>query len=560
MSLLAPDGPPPQLALFSDGGAAGVVNRHAEGAPPPGYLDWMTSALPYHLRRPPRVLVLGTGGGTGVLQALGAGAAGIDAVERDAKIVRLLEGPLAQYAGELARHPAVALHVAEPRAFVTQAERRWDVIQISLVDSFGVASTGLGALGESPLFTVEGVAALLQRLTPGGVLVVTRWLKLPPRDSLKLLATVAEALRQAGIDSPERRLAMVRGWKTTTLAVKNGILGDADIQAVRGFARKRGFDLVYLPGMAPEEANRFNRLPTPLFFESARALLGGEEKARDFRARYRYAIAPATDDRPYFFDFFRWGLLPDLVAARGGGGLGLIEWGYPVAVATLAQALVFAVPLILFPLWIIAWMHPKTEGTVARRNRVGTLIYFLAIGFAFMSLEVAFLHRLTVFLGQPVLATAIVLAGFLGFAGLGARLSVRFASVGPAVAAIGGVAFLWLLVLEPLFGELAGLPTVARALVALVVIAPLALFMGIPFPVGLSRLAGDAATASLLPWAWAINGCASVAGALAASILAVTFGHSAVVGGAVMLYGLAVAGFPLLFGSRHPTGEWDREP
>ena len=529
--------PPVQLALFTDGEGPTAITTFQGDLAPYAYLGFMTSALPYHLLEAPKVLILGAGGGSDVLQALYQGAETIDAVELDPRVVRLVAETHADFAGDLYAHPAVRAHIAEARAFVAGSPDDWDLIQIPLFDSFAAAAGGHG-LSESYVYTIEALREYLGHLRPGGYIAITRWLKLPPRDSLKLFATALEALEQEGVAEPGLQLVLLRGWGTTTLLVRNGKIGAGEAAAVRAFARDRGFDIAYLPGLAVEEVNRANVLQEPWFFEGARALAGPGRD--DFLDRYKFDIRPTTDDRPYFFDFFRWRSLPEFLELRTQSGAALIEWGYPILFATLVQAALLSVILILLPLQL----RRSGEGRSPERWRV--MGYFLCLGLAFLFVEIAFIQRFVLFLGHPIYAVAVVLAGLLAFAGLGSGLAPRFAAVvaasswsrltpiGAAVIAISAIALLYVLVLPPVFARLMALPEAVRIALSLALIAPLGFFMGMPFPLGLTRVSMHAP--ALVPWAWGVNGCFSVIGVILATILAIHFGFTAVVLLAAILY------------------------
>jgi len=406
-------------------------------------------------------------------------------------------------------------------------------------------------------------------LRPGGYLAITRWLKLPPRDSLRLFATAVSALERRGIGEPDRHLALVRSWNTTTLLVKNGLLTGEDAAAIRRFADERAFDLGFLRGMSREEANRFNVLDQHYFFDSAIALLGPQRK--EFFRHYKFDVAPTTDDRPYFFDFFKWQALPELLERRTLGGAALLDWGYAVLVATLVQASALALVLILTPLLWLGRHRPQAAAAALARWRIA--LYFLAIGFAFLFVEIASIQRFVLFLGHPVYAIPVVLCAFLFFAGLGsgfaprltARLDalqglpapgalIRFIggdgrcrwvvrvphpALALAVAGIVAAAILHLVAAPPLFRWLMPLPDTLKIAASLVLIAPLAFFMGLPFPLALVRVA--AARPGLVPWAWGINGCASVLSAILAIVLAMSLGFSAVLLIAIGLYLFAAA-------------------
>ncbi len=531
---------PQQLGLFSDGDALGAITRFTGRREELAWLDGLTAALPYHLLRQPRVLVLGAGGGAEVLQALYFAARQVDAVELNPQVVALLREDFKEFSGGLYDRPEVRIQVAEARGFVVGGAARYDLIQVALLDAFGTTAAGLYALSESYLYTVEAFVQYLTHLQPGGLLAVTRWLQTPPRDSLKLFATAVAALERLGVRDPGQRLALIRGWKTATLLVKNGPFTPQDSEALRAFCRERWFDPAWYPGIHPDEVNRFNVLERPSLYEGAAALLGPERET--FLERYKFDVRPATDDQPYFFHFFKWRTLPELLSLRARSGLGQLEWGYLIVVATLLQALLAAVVLILLPLWL----GGRRMAAVARTQRWRVLTYFAAIGVGFMFLEIAFIQKFILFLSHPLYAVAVVLCAFLIFAGLGSHISQRWDSrrsaVVQAVSGIAGVTGVYLWLLPPFFQAALAWPDPVKILCAVVLIAPLALCMGMPFPLGLMRV--SAATPGLLPWAWAINGCASVVSAVLATLLAVHIGFSGVVVAALLVYGLAAVAAP----------------
>jgi spermidine synthase len=533
--------PPPQLGVFTDGDALSVITKFDGRTESLRYLDFTPAALPYHLSERPAVLILGAGGGSDVLLALHHGAPRVDAVELNAQFVRLVRETHADFAGRLYSRPEVGVHVAEARSFVAGGGERYDIIQLPLLDSFATAASGTLSLSESYVYTVEAFTDYLEHLRPDGYLAITRWLKLPPRDSLKLFATAVAALERRGVGEPGRQLALIRSWNTTTLLVKNGELSTANIDVIRGFAAERSFDLDYYPGIGRDEANRFNALEEPWLFAGATALLGRERGT--FIDGYKFDLTPATDDRPYFFDFFRWRALPELIERRALGGAALLDWGYLILWATLVQALALGFVLVLAPLAFR--VHGRGSGV--HRGRFA--LYFLAIGLAFLFAEIALIQRFVLFLGHPLYAVAVVLCGFLVFAGLGsgsaARLEAALATLGRAplsavslaVLGIVSMAVLQLLLLPAIFRWLMPLADAPKIVISLLLIAPLAFCMGLPFPLALSRLARQAP--ELVPWVWGINGCASVVSAVLATLLAMSLGFNAVVVIALGLYAAA---------------------
>jgi spermidine synthase len=551
LSLDASTTPPPQLGVFTDGDSMTAIARFDGRREPLAYLDYTTDALPYHLVAQPTVLVLGAGGGSSVLQAIYHRAGRIDAVDLDPNMVRLVEEDHAKFAGGIYSRPEVHVHVAEARSFVTTSTQQWELMQFPLVDGLGAAAAGVQGLSESYIYTVEAFERYLQCLRPGGWLSITRWLDLPPRDTLKLLATALEALRHMDVKEPGQRLVLVRGLNTTTLLVKNGVVTEAEIARARAFAEERSFDLDYYPGIDAGEANRFNVLDQPYFYTGAMALIGAERDA--FVSRYKFDIAPATDERPYFFHFLKWRTLPELMAIRRAGGAGLLELGSLILVATLVQAMALGAVLILAPLW-------GRRQVLARSGQLWRVAaYFFALGLAFLFVEIAFIQKFILFLGHPLYAVAVVLTAFLVFAGIGSGVSpwiaerveawntrrrARRLDLSPidlAVAGIATVSLLYILILPRLFESPLDCADVTKILVSLGLIAPLAFFMGMPFPLGLSRVWSN--SPALVPWAWGVNGCASVMSASLAPLIAMTSGFSTVIVAATMLYAGAAAVF-----------------
>jgi len=376
LSVAFPGTVPVLPVVFVDGEGGSAVAQ--DGA----YLEWLPSAAPYQLGPRTNVLVIGVGGGTEWQQARRFGAPRVTGVELH-PLVAALTGSV----------------VADGRAFLRQSRDRYDLIQISLLDSLAATAAGTGAANESYLYTVEAVREMLAHLTEDGAVCITRWVRVPPRDELKLANTVAAAGGQQ---------IFVRGWATGTLLVKRTPFRDAELAGLRRWAEQCAF--------AVEDA--------PVDRESF------------------FDVRPATDDRPYFSHFFQWRSAPAFLHALGRQSVAVTEWGYVVAVATLVQAGIASVVLLALP-------------RMGRRAPV--FVYFGCLGLGFMFLEIALMKKFVLILGHPLYAAALVLATMLVMAGLGALRPLRDARR-PAVA----IAVLAIIVAWPwpgvvLFGLLAGM-------------------------------------------------------------------------------------------------------
>ena len=524
--------PAPQLGVYTDGDAPSAITRVGSNRASLDYLGRTTSALPYRLRAQPHVLVLGAGGGFEVLQALMLGARAVDAVEANPQLAGLVADRYGAYTHGLYRDPRVRVQVADLRGFVRARRDRYDVIVLGQRGSFASGSAGVTAVAEDYAATVQALRDDYARLAPGGVLAITRWEKQPPRDALKLFATAVAALRAEGVRTPGAQLATIRNWDASTLLLKRGAFTDVEIARLCAFADAFGFDPVYFPGMRADEANRYHVLARTEAAIGARALLS--PRASAYVDAYKFDIAPATDDRPYFANFFKWATLPELWRLRAQGAAVLLDSGYLLLVAALVQAVPLAIALVVVPLLAL----PRA-GVLPRGLRARVLAYFVCLGLAFMLVEIACLSRLALLIGQPLLAVGVGLAGFLLFAGGGSLYAQRWRhdAARPVVWAVGGiaVALAWHFAAFMLTLRLGahGSPGL-RAGLGLLTIAPLAFAMGLPFPLALSQLARSAP--ALVPWAWGVNGCASVVAAIAALLLAIEIGLMATLLVALGLY------------------------
>ena len=538
LSLSHTDELPAQLAIYTDGDAMSPIVRddsHMNWQ----WLDDMTSALPYRMRLPDRVLVLGAGGGLHVLQALTLGARHVDSVEQSGRRLQWVRNEFGAYSGHVLDDRRVDTFVAEPRAFVRSARDRYDLVVLAGGESFASGGAGVQSASEQYALTVEALRDYLRVLSPRGMLVVTQWSKQPPRDELKLFATAVQALRVEGVRDPARNVAAIRNWDASTWLFARSPFETHAVSALTRFADRRGFDVVHAPGWRAHADERFHHLDPATLYDGVQALLS--PGAQRYLRAYRFDIEPATDDRPYFSHFFRWRSLPELWRLRAQGGAVLLDSAYLVLVATLVQATVLALALVLLPLRALT-----RDSTTRPASKLRTGAYFLALGLAFLLIEIALLSRLTLLLGHPWIAANIGLAAMLLCAGLGSLHAQRWVSASDVDdgaiarritwsvrAIVLGLAWQFV-VLIAAHALTASWPLAWRAIVGFVAIAPLAFAMGMPFPLGLARLARSAP--AFVPWAWGLNGCASVIAAILALLLAIAFGLRATLVIALMLY------------------------
>ncbi|MDJ0720032.1 MAG: hypothetical protein QNJ04_00275 [Desulfobacterales bacterium] len=515
---------PDQMAFFVDGQAMTVIDRFNAQPRTADYLKQCTPSVGLVLRpNARRVLVAGAGGGQDILRARAFGAQSVEAVDAHPLYARLLKGRLQAFSGFDRMQGAVRYHSTTVRAYLQSAAGVFDLIQLPMAGGSEMAT-----FGENALWTVEGLAQLWGHLENDGLIVAPLWTRLPPRGGLKAFVTAWRMLEGQGVSQPKEHLAVIRNWRTAVVLVGRSPLRPREKQAVRRFCRQWAFDLVYLSDLHPEEANRYSVLARPMFAEGTRELAG--EKRGEFIARYKYELSPPTDDRPFFDHYFRWKSSPEIASLRHSGGIALMDWGYPLLLATLIQAAALSLVLIGLPVWWQRRQHGTGVDESARR--VTTLLYFTAIGGGFIFVEMVFIQRLSMFLHHPLMAAALALAGFLVGAGggsIGADAALARGVSAPkllplalvAVIVIGWLAFA---AMNALIHRFSGDALMLKLIVALALVLPLAVPMGMAFPLGIVTL--TAKRSGLVPWAWGINGCATVLGAIAVPLLATQTGYA----------------------------------
>jgi hypothetical protein len=518
---------PPQTALFVDGELAGAVTRWESGGQALELLDWLPTAVPYALAPAARVLVVGAGSGLEVASALAHDARAVTAVELSPDLARLVREGSARSAPAGAPADRVSWVIGDARGYVARSRERFDVIAIGASGALGTTAAGVHALSEDFLHTVDAYAAYLERLSDRGILAVTRWLTVPPREPVRVVLTAAEALRrlrhEAAVRGPRTDpvrggLAVVRSWGTVTVLAKPSGFDAADVAALRRWTGARQFDLDWWPGAAAPPSG-LHALDEPTIFRAARAAVAGPDSVARFAATYPFAIAPVDDARPYPHQFVRLRSLGAFVGTSRGSWLPFAEWGLIALVVTLVQSVALGGLLFGAPL-------------LARRGRPGAggvrlVGYFLAIGVGYLAAELAAIQQLGLLLGHPVYAVAATLIAFLSCSGAGSLYADRL--VGPGRRAALPVLVVGLVVaavaMLPLVHRVQAAPLVLRAVIAALALAPLACLMGLPFPLGLRAFAP--ADPTRLAWAWAANGFASVVAAPLAALVALEHGSPA---------------------------------
>jgi spermidine synthase len=451
--------------------------------------------------------VIGVGGGRDVLSQRLFGVSDVTGVEINPIIIDLLKRRFSDYT-TIATLDGVTLEVDEARSWFARTPRSFDVIQMSLIDTWAATGAGAFTLTENGLYTVEAWQRFLGRLKPDGLFTVSRWYALDEVDETGRMVSLAVATLLAnGATEPRRHLFLAASGNIATLVMAKSPLSPAALAALEDAAKTHEFPVLLSPDRAA---------PTP---ELEKIVSATDRNAlEEATAGFPLDLTPPTDARPFFFNQLRFRTLLDADVLARLSNAGVVA-GNLVATLTLAMLVLISVVLVA------ATIVVPLQSTVRETGwplAVGGTVYFALIGIGFMMAEIALLQRMSVFLGHPTYALSVVLFSLILWTGLGSMASerVRLAGAGRLVAwsvASAGYLFALPFWLPALLADLDGAGLLVRAGVCVLVLAPAGFLMGFGFPTGM-RLVSAISTGPT-PWFWGINGAAGV---LAASLAVVT--------------------------------------
>lgn len=521
------DGPVPrQLGMHIDAYAGTPITAFSGNLDDLTHLSYDVTAAAYHLRPHGTHLIIGPGGGRDILASLSMGSDSVVAVEMNPHVVEAVNDVFGDFSGRPYSLPKVEGIIAEARSHLRREQRRFTVIQASLVDTWAATAAGAYTLTENTLYTVEAMLDYLAHLEPGGVVSISRFLTEPPGEALRLTATALEALARRGSTDPAAHLAMLGCRNVATLLVGRDPLSEEDVLRIRALASRMQFRIVSLPdgGHHPMFDAIAARFRDPAFYDG-----------------YVFDVRPTTDDRPFFFnmvkpiDFLRVFKLNDIPTQTHATDAVFI------LVAVLVLSIVTTGIIILWPLRRVA----------RESGRRGAIFggYFALLGVGFMLAEVALLQRFVLFLGHPVYALSVVLLALLlfGSGGSGCTTLIPRGSehrwvlpLGMILAVLIGIARSGL---DYPLAKWLGLGKELRILATLLLLLPLGFLMGTMLPLGMRRASAWRPDAT--PWLWGVNGAASVLGSVVAFVLAMNIGFKSTLAVAAGAYAAAAALFPL---------------
>lgn len=543
-SALPPGRAARELHLDIDSYAGTELTRFWGDTAAVDHLKYDVTNIAHYLRPDSRVIVVGTGGGRDILSALAFNQRSVTGVEINDATLALVNGRFGDFTGHLDRDPRVRFVNDEARSYIARLTDRADLIQISLIDTWAATASGAFVLTENSLYTVDAWRIFMSHLAPRGILSVSRWYYAArPGEVYRLASLASTTLMQMGVSRPGDHFAIVRARPAGadapdgigTLLVSRDPLSDADLDALEAVAARMRFEIVQSPRHSAD----------PTFA----ALADGVRLAATV-ADYPLNIGAPTDDRPFFFHMLR---LRDVIRPARWHDQGIVQFNM-TAVGVLG--ILFAIVLVLTASCIVLPLvlaRPRPDLSMAPEH----LLFFCAIGFGFMLVEMSQVQRLAIFLGHPVYSLSVVLfslllssgAGSLSTSGVtwrsadasgrdeegaGRSRDDESAFHARANGRRGAVVRLGLLVLVLMaFGVLTPVlvhrfeaaSTPARILLSVATLLPIGFFMGMAFPLGMGRALASAP--ALAPWLWGVNGAASVCASVLAVVIALGAGISA---------------------------------
>ncbi len=524
---------PSQTGITIDGDNLNAITVLTGKPDERDFIHWLPASLPYILNPSGRVLMIEPGGNLDFLIAETYKATSITATIQNSLVINELVKRLSESSGST--RGTLRMVPENARSFLRRKpDARFEIIRLPVTGALTAASSGLYGLREQYEYTVEAFQVYLSHLSENGILSISHYLIPPPREELRIWAVAIEALENLGISDPGLHMAAYRSLTTLEILISREEWEKKKLNKIRSFCSQRWFDVVSLPNMKPGEANRFNQFQHPIYASMFRQLLEPQGRS-DLFNEYLFNIKPVTDNSPFLSQFFKWSTLIEVIQTVGGKWQILLEGGYLVPLVAI-QALVLSIILILVPL---AGKNIDYSGV----RRYISFVIFIGLGFIF--LEIGMIHQMTLYLGHPYHAIALTLSVILVSSGIGSRLFGhrihKEKSLGILVVAISFIVLIDDLLARYFILEISTWKPLWRILFACIFIALPGLILGVPFPTVIRFIDKGSKGMGNVPWAWCINGGATVVGSTLAAMTALELGIQAVFLLSAACYALAGA-------------------
>jgi hypothetical protein len=476
--------------------------------------------------------IIGPGGGVDVMRAVANGSPSVTGIEINPAIANsVMRGYYADYAFHLYELPQVHIHVQDGRSYVRGSHDTYDVVQMTLVDTWASTAAGAFALSENNLYTIEAFREYFDHLKPDGMIAITRWEFKQPREALRVVSQAIEALHQIGVANPKDHFVIIAdgnldedGRPVLVLARKSPFTS-AEYAAVAAHARENP-NLFWLNPTA-EYAGLQSLPPAAAAFQK---LIESNDPTR-FAQSYAYNVSPVSDSAPFFFFTLKTRHVIENIMAGTGHGM---DWRINLGVVVLGMLLIISILAVLAFLILPLALHRHRQNVP--KTGVLALLYFITVGFGFILVEISLIQRFVLFLGHPTYALTVVVFLLLLSSGAGSVAARHRITNGGKVLPLLGLISAFIVgnvVLLPwLLSAAVGLPFAIKLAISALVLAPLGFLMGMPFPTGLRLV-------KTVEWAWALNAAASVLGSVMAMIIAIHFGLTVTLLCAAVAYLLA---------------------
>jgi len=464
-------------------------------------MKWSYRALPFRLTPNAETLIIGPGGGPDVVAALASGSKKVTAVEMNPLMLKFVRSYGAR-AGNLYDRPDVETVLSEGRNFVSRTDKKFDIILLGFVDSWASVASGGLSLSENYLYTAEAMRAYYDHLKPDGILVVLRWEMDIPRLTSNAVATLGAGEAAKRVVVLMEKQANPNDYQQMLFMLRKEPFTDAQLKEI-STEWTQANDVIMPGGTAPP---------------GIKEVLAGTKTLEQYDAAQQRFVGPVWDDSPFYFAIEKPWRMPGAIAER------MVKWLLGPSMGMLALFAVFGRPRrkrVSKDADGASAIPAKTHAVPAY---VGSLVYFAALGFGFIAVELALLQHLTLLVGHPIYTLSVLLFTLLAFGGIGASLSSRW-SMWKACAAVALIGTIEAIALPKLVPALLWLPLWGRIAVAILMIAPLGLAMGMPFPRGLKQTGEGSLPAP--PFYWGLNGIMSVIGSVTTVFVALIWGFQA---------------------------------
>jgi spermidine synthase len=487
--------------------------------------------------------IIGPGGGVDVLRAVANGSPNVTGIEINPIIATtIMRGRYADFAQHLYERPEVHMHVGDGRSFIRNATAQYDVVQMTLVDTWASTAAGAFALSENSLYTTQAFREYFDHLKPDGMIAVTRWEFRQPREALRVVSVAMEALHQLGVADTAGNFIVISqgdlnedGIPVAVLAKKSAFTPQEEAAVQQHVRDYPPLKLLYAP--SEKGSNAFAQL-----------IQSNDPQA--FSATYAYNVTPVTDNAPFFFFTLKAGRL-----LRPHSNSSAMDWKVNLGVAVLGMLLILSVVAVLAFLVL-----PLLLTGGANRQATPALFYFVAVGLGYILVEVTFIQRFVLFLGHPTYALTVVVFLMLLASGAGSLTSTKLlrdsGKVWIPLTLIVLALLLYVGVLPVILERLVGAAFPAKLVISAALLVPLGFAMGMPFPTGLRTLAAvthEGPGGNSIEWAWAMNAASSVLGSVLAIVIAIQFGLNVTLTCGAAAYLLAL----LLRGQLRPSAPTD---